>query len=361
VRRGGESMLKSASRRKETFIVAISYLIGIAIIIILLHYVGIGRIIKTMMQMSIQFFILAFILDLAGLTLYALTWHILLIGADDVRIKFSTSLSVSLASIFACFISPSGAILEILRIILINREGGISVGKGAATVVIHRIIYTLSFIFVAITSYTVVQVKYSVLGSMEEIFIVIVLAAVFFIAGIYYISRRSDLIENLVLKLYDKYQDKLEGLLRKYGTINVKDTVSNTLKDFKSTFTSLKMKPVHLFLAFTLTFTVWITNILIFYLVFLSLNHPISIWIIALIMSIGEFVQMTPIMIPGMLGIIETVFTTALMSFGVPIEMAATASILARIATFWFDIPVTLIAASYYGVKYLVRGLARNN
>ncbi|MEM2136774.1 MAG: lysylphosphatidylglycerol synthase domain-containing protein [Candidatus Methanomethylicia archaeon] len=88
----------------------------------------------------------------------------------------------------------------------------------------------------------------------------------------------------------------------------------------------------------------------------LSLGYKASIWIIMLIMVAGEFVQMTPIAIPGMLGILETVMAKALNIFGVPLDVAVTVSIMTRVATFWFDLPVTAVAASYYGIKYLIRG-----
>jgi uncharacterized membrane protein YbhN (UPF0104 family) len=62
---------------------------------------------------------------------------------------------------------------------------------------------------------------------------------------------------------------------------------------------------------------------------------------------------MTPIAVPGMLGIYETAITASLSLFGVPVAIAASAALLSRIVTFWLDLPVTGIAAYHYGYKAL--------
>jgi uncharacterized membrane protein YbhN (UPF0104 family) len=70
-------------------------------------------------------------------------------------------------------------------------------------------------------------------------------------------------------------------------------------------------------------------------------------------MAIGKMIQMTPIAVPGMLGIYETAITASLSLFGVPVAVAASAALLSRIVTFWLDLPVTGIAAYHYGYKAL--------
>jgi uncharacterized membrane protein YbhN (UPF0104 family) len=64
-------------------------------------------------------------------------------------------------------------------------------------------------------------------------------------------------------------------------------------------------------------------------------------------------IQMTPIAVPGMLGIYETAVTTSLSLFGIPIAVAASAALLSRIVTAWLDLPITGIAAYHYGYKVL--------
>jgi len=70
-------------------------------------------------------------------------------------------------------------------------------------------------------------------------------------------------------------------------------------------------------------------------------------------MAIGKMIQMTPIAIPGMIGVYEAAITTALALFAVPIPIAASAALLSRIVTVWLELPITGIAAYHYGSKML--------
>jgi len=343
------------NKHKDKLIIAASYAVGIIIIVLLVHFAGFGSVTSIIMKMSVEFFIITLILDLAGLVFYALTWHILLRGLK-CEIDFKKSLTISLAGIFMCYVTPSGVLLELLRVILANKEAKVPIGYGAATVVMHRILYTLGFVICAISSYAAITGKYTSLGIAGSLLLLIVLLSLVFAGGIFYISQRADVLEKIIVKIYRKYEDKISKVVKKYEPETVLNSLTNMISDFKTAFFELKNKPTYLFAAFMAVLLTWIMNVGIFYIVFHALNFPISIWAVALTIVVGDFIQMTPVMIPGMLGILETVFTTTLLAFGVPIDVAASAVILARIATFWFDIPVTAIAASYYGIKYLMKG-----
>ena len=349
-------MLRIASNRKEKIALIASYIVGIIIIAILLHFVGYDRVLLVISRMSVQFFLLTLLLDLAGLVFYALTWHILLKGLR-CDVKFKTSLSVSLASIFTCYVTPSGVLLELVRVALINREAKVPIGKGAAAVVMHRILYTLGFILCAIVSYIALYGEYTAPRAIELIILMSIVASLIFALVIFYLSQRADILERIANKIFSLIEDRIQKTLKKYESISLSESFSEVVNDFRNAFIELKSNSIYLFMAFIMVVVTWIADIAIFYVVFISLNYPIPIWIAALTIVIGDFIQMTPIMIPGMLGILETVFTTALTSFGIPMDIAASAAILARIATFWFDIPVTAIAASYYGFKYLIKGV----
>jgi len=72
--------------------------------------------------------------------------------------------------------------------------------------------------------------------------------------------------------------------------------------------------------------------------------------------SIGRMIQMTPVGIPGMIGVYETAITTILVLFAVPVSIAASAAILSRIVTVWLELPITGVAAYHYGFKFLGKG-----
>jgi uncharacterized protein (TIRG00374 family) len=92
--------------------------------------------------------------------------------------------------------------------------------------------------------------------------------------------------------------------------------------------------------------------------VLVSLGTNVSLWVVIISMAIGKMIQMTPIAVPGMLGIYEAAVTTSLSLFAVPVAVAASAALLMRIITFWLDLPVTGLAAYHYGFKLLSGGFS---
>lgn len=91
----------------------------------------------------------------------------------------------------------------------------------------------------------------------------------------------------------------------------------------------------------------------ILWVVLVSLGINVSLWVVIISIAIGKMIQMTPMTVPGMLGIYEAAVTTSLSLFAVPVAVAASAALLMRIITFWLDLPITGVAAYHYGFKLL--------
>jgi len=354
--------MRKVRMHKNIIIIAASYGIGLAIVFTLINYIGLNKFFENITGRIIyQLFAITFILDLSGLLIYALIWHILLIGTE-AKVKFKTSMMSTWASIFTVYLSPTGVTLELLKLVLANKEGKVPIGKGIAALTMQRIIYSISFITIAASSYIIVQYRYTIMGEIVgRIITALLIISIATIIALIAISRRAEKIEWIILKIYDKYQERIEKILSKYNPNEVINSISSTINDFKDSFKTLGLKKKILITVFILTTVNWMLNVAILYIVLLSLGFKTSIWVLTLIMAVCEFVQMTPIAIPGMLGIIETIMTTTLQTFGIPLDVSGTASILTRVATFWFDLPITAIAASYYGVKYLLRGIGKES
>jgi len=100
----------------------------------------------------------------------------------------------------------------------------------------------------------------------------------------------------------------------------------------------------------------WTCSVAILWIALLALGVNPSIWVVVITVSIGRMIQMTPIAIPGMIGVYETAITTVLAFFAVPVSIAASAAILSRIVTVWLELPITGAAAYHYGFKLLGKG-----
>jgi len=105
----------------------------------------------------------------------------------------------------------------------------------------------------------------------------------------------------------------------------------------------------------------WFLLALIPYVVFISMDYHISYWIILTVSSLMSMIQIIPIGIPGMIGIMEVSITVLFIEFGIPLGIAGSVAILMRIVTFWFELILGFITTSIYGVNRIFNKTKLNN
>jgi len=332
-----------------------SLAVGIALLAVFVYLVGFKEIVNTILKVDIHLMFLAFLLDMAGLLLYGSCWYVLL-RAGGLNMRLRSCISIALAGIFTCYVTPSGFFMDASRVLLASKESNVKIGDGAATVILHKIMFTLGFVTFGLLSMTMLFVTRGLTHPFATNLLAITMLVVIGTIGVALLIVRADRLGNHVQGVTRGVKSLLSKVAGRYYPALL-SSIGGLTKDFRRTFVKLVKSPKAILASYALALSYWTTSVLILYVVFLGLGYSISIWIIMLTISVGDFVQMTPIAIPGMLGVIEVVTTTILVMFGTPLEVAASATLLARIATFWFDLPVTGVAASYYGAKYVV-GLA---
>ena len=102
----------------------------------------------------------------------------------------------------------------------------------------------------------------------------------------------------------------------------------------------------------------WFFSLSVPYLVFMSLNHPVSISIIIVTSAIFLAVKAIPIGIPFEVGLPEAVMTTLYISMGIPGALAATVTILTRIITLWFRFFIGFASQQYLELRPAISGQA---
>jgi uncharacterized protein (TIRG00374 family) len=128
------------------------------------------------------------------------------------------------------------------------------------------------------------------------------------------------------------------------------------LDEYNLSFRKMVSSKRHLLLSFVSSIGDWSCSVAILWIVLLSLDTNASLWVVMITISIGKMIQMTPIAIPGMLGVYETAITTVLALFAVPVSIGAAAALLSRIVTVWLELPITGVAAYHYGFKLISKG-----
>jgi uncharacterized protein (TIRG00374 family) len=134
---------------------------------------------------------------------------------------------------------------------------------------------------------------------------------------------------------------------------SVEGKADEFLSDYHVGFRRMLSAPGHIMTSFAASICDWVCSVVFLWFVLVALGSSTSIWAVIITMAIGKMIQMTPIAVPGMIGIFEAAVTTSLTIFGVPVVVAASAAILTRIVTSWLDVPITGIAAYHYGYKVL--------
>jgi uncharacterized protein (TIRG00374 family) len=118
----------------------------------------------------------------------------------------------------------------------------------------------------------------------------------------------------------------------------------------------IRQQPKRLIVPFLLAVIAWFFDLLLVVFVWLSLGQfggIVSLSLIMVVYSIGSGLQVVPFGIPAEIGFFEIVMTSVYAVFGVPIALAAVATLLTRFLTLWLKLAVGGIAVQMLGWKEL--------
>jgi uncharacterized protein (TIRG00374 family) len=336
-----------------------SFAIGVIILFAFVGFVGFTEIATLIRSTPLTILGAALGLNLLSLFLYGLAWYTLIRSLGG-RIRFSTCQGIALTGIFMYFATPSGIFLEAVRVVLSSKESNMNYGGSTATVVVHRILFTVGFISAATLATASLVYEQAISTSLLLKLGAVLAGSLVVLVLIVYLVLRINKIE----KLAHRFLPRLESAIRRVsggeGSASPDQLLRSFVSDFDQGLRTILRKRLLLLLSFGLVLAYWLCTVAIMYVVFAGLNHEVSIWIVILTIAIAEFIQFTPVIVPGMLGVLESILTGVLGAFGVPIGVAASATILVRVSTYWFNLPVTGSAAIYYGSKYAVRRIVRS-
>jgi len=333
------------NKAKVTRIVSLA--LGIVVLVAFIYFVGVGNLERVLLQVNPTLVVVMVALQLLGFGFYASAWY-LLIRASGYRIPFLTCQGITFASIFASYTMPSGVFLEAVRCLLGSKESGMKIGESTATVILHRILYIVGFLASTACAFLIIASGHQVtLSVIFQIVIVPIIAIVGLIALLYISFNPKRLLPLLdrILRFAQPLVNVVQSEMKTDGK------AEQFLNDYHTSFRKMLSLKSYVFASFGASLGDWACSVMILWVVLVALGSHTSIWIVVATMAIGKMIQMTPIAVPGMLGIYETAITTSLSLFGTPVAVAASAAILSRIVTSWLDLPVTGMAAYHYGYK----------
>jgi len=341
--------------KKDVFTRLGSLAVGLGVLVGFLFYVGIRNVVNILLSVNPAVIGVMVALQLFGFGFYSAAWYHLILAAG-YRIRFRVCMGIALASIFAVYVMPSGVFMEAFRCILGSKETGMPFGESTASVILHRILYIVGFL--GTTAFALFAVLSSKASDSVSV-LALTSIPIVTIAGLgilLYFSLNPRKISPALDRLL-KLAQPLIRLLQKQTVVEGK--AIQFLEEYDVGFRKMATSKRRMLLSFLASLGDWCCSVAILWIVLFSLDTSASVWVVVITISIGRMIQMTPIAIPGMIGVYETAVTTVLVLFSVPVSIAASAAILSRLVTVWLELPITGVAAYHYGFKLLGKGTLR--
>jgi uncharacterized protein (TIRG00374 family) len=314
-----------------------------------IYFVGINELEKVLLQIDPVVIVLMTAIQLLGFIFYASAWF-LLIRATGHRIPFLTCQGIAFASIFASYTMPSGVFLEAMRVLLGAKESGMKLGESTATVILHRILYIIGFLASTAIAMLALITGGKIASSAIVELSVLPIVAIAGLVVLLYVSLDPKRVRTVLDRVLKLIQPLIKIVQKEAKTEGKADQF---VGEYYTGFRKMLASKTHIAISFAASLGDWGCSVLILWVVLGSLGTTVSLWVVIISMAIGKMIQMTPIAVPGMLGIYEAAVTTSLSLFAVPVAVAASAALLMRIITFWLDLPITGLAAYHYGFKLL--------
>ncbi|MBU7048416.1 MAG: flippase-like domain-containing protein [Theionarchaea archaeon] len=311
---------------------ALLLLVGIAVVLLMVHYIGVSSVIEVLTQVDPLIFAAALCCQAAALLLWSWRWKILLRPFHAVH--YRNALKGTLIGVFFNNITPvARAGGEPFRAYFLQSKEGVDFEDAFATVAIDRILDSFPFLVIIIATlvYFVFLLEISV-----QMIIIVCLALVFnvvLLSLVLYFSLSLKAAKKLmfsIMRIVAKFSNRLE----KYES-----QIEEAIEQYHGAIRTLSSRGKDLIVCLTISFLFWFTAILRNYLVVVALGYEVDFIVIVVVQMVGTLVGILPIL-PGGLGSIDGAMAFLYYSFRFPVAVALTASLLDRFISFWLMLAV---------------------
>ena len=332
--------------------VLIFLFIGLAIMGVMLYFIGIDEVIEALKLSNLWLVLLAIVIQIFTYFLYTWRWNIINKTADmDLGIK--KSLPMVLVSLAVNNITPSGrGGGEPVRAYLLAKEGHFKFEDTFATVIADRALDTFPFVILAILTIIGIILTFSLdikLIAFLVICVTLITAAVILLIYVCineaFGVKLTSWIIKIVRRLYKKFNEGTE------------QRIIEAVKVFQARMNALLRDRTILYHALPLSFVIWIFEILRVYVVFLAFGANVSPIIIGEVFILASFVGMIPLL-PGGLGAVDGIMILFYATAGITASISAAATVVERLISFWMTTFVGLIFLTMFGTSVLDKAFA---
>lgn len=325
-------------------------ILGMAILAVYLYFVGFWNVVAVISKLDLRIALAAVAIDLVCIGLLAYSWKLLLVGKG---MGFLLSCEIILVSMFGDMMIPTASISgEVMRISLTNKRTGKSIGEVTCSVILHRLLLGVTFGLVLGIAFLILALGN--LASLPQIIAFGIIAVGSIVLGVFGLFAAFNVrrFDGLIGRWSERLIRAIRFFRRNLEAEKVRGKVEEGRRNFEQAICLLRRRNV---VAATLLMLLrWFLIAFIPYLMFYSLGYPVDYGFILIISIFLSMVNLMPIGIPGLVGVMEVAMTAVFVGFGIPADIAASATLLTRLVVFWFELGLGTLGASLQGVRGLM-------
>lgn len=329
---------------------------SLAFLLYLYFVVGFNDLINAFAEVNpysyMLYYVAAFAVMVLSMLFYSVSWERLM-RAISLRVGLRRAFVYCWLGNFVDLIMPLETVSgEITKVYLVQRKTGDQPGKIAASIVAHRIIITLMTSCGLFAASILFIMEYSVSAIILYLLLAAMLGSLLLIILLIALSLRRDLTEKII-----DFSLKLAAPLlgRSLNLPGLRDKIQHNLLEYHSEFKAFGKNRRALLEATIYGLLAWLLYLSVYLLVFCALGFSeitTKFYGVIVVCSLSASLQSIPIALP--LGLVEMTMTSIYTLFGIPASISGIATLLTRIATFWFPITSGYIIAQWIGVKNLI-------
>jgi uncharacterized protein (TIRG00374 family) len=291
-------------------------------------------------SLAILFIVMAVFFD-------SLIWHSLL-EALKVKIKFRKIMLYNWIGNFVEMVIPCETVCgEATRIYLAHKEPDNNLGISSATVISSRMLSTFVYTSGLLIGFIALALTAVAPASLFLIVTLITLGTTAVMAMILYVAFKEGAAERLVKILVNltRIIIKKQSLLEKE-----KEAIQRTLFSFSEAFKTYRKQPRTLVKPAFYAVIAWTCNLMVYLMVFYSLGFSqISVLSLATIYCVAATVETLTAGFP--VGVVEITLINMFFLYGVPLAIAAAATTLTRLITYWSQVLIGYPLINFLGLK----------
>ena len=302
-------------------------LIGILFFSFFLLIIGIdfNVIYKNLLEINLYYLPLIICVDILFILSYALAWFFL-VKIVCPEIKLGKAMLIVIAGWFGDMLIPAAFMTgEALRLILLKKIYKLDMSKAAATVVIHRLLNALAFLFLMLMGIAMLAFYGETKVEILHHSVTIILLSILGLAIAFFVLRKIRILRK-VLKVIVRYL----SAVFKTKKLDVESKIDSIFTSFENSLNIITKNKTRVLIGFIILLFQWFLGVTIPYLFFLSVGYRVNFWILSVAYPIYSLMDNIPIGIPANAGVLDIAMISTFVVLGIPKEIATLVTILTR-------------------------------